>query len=422
MSRLIFVNLAIDQLWDQKQALKQVFPARLPVSEFLIRSNENLGIFLSQPEDTVLALRRVRGFEEFLTARQCTFGHLLDIAANPYDQDAWLSEVTRALTRTPTSTSSLSHRYASLVAVSRSVLEDSLIAKFVEKPTRAGLDTSRLAELNNKQVLLKFAHEGLVKVPPTRILNQTNLRRLSAEQISSRCLFKHEFGSGGGGNFLASQWPLLQRRLSDDDEAHWLMQDKIIDAQEGCVFGGDYGTKNESVSLCEVSYTPHGLSYKHGFSSSFSESVKEEVHATYGRLRERLRTDGYDGPIGIDFLVDRHTNEVFYVDLNLRLTKTHLLLSALQKFRVAPHRFQSYRHRWISTQTCTFVSWWNQLRRELHLNACGENEVGIVILPYSVAGLESPGNLKEVSFFYSASLAQEKDIENALRKITGEPQ
>ena len=95
MNKVIFINLSIDQIWDETKNLEAVFPIRLKTSEYIARINENLGIYLSQSGDQVLGFRRTRGFSEFIQQWPTTWGELIEIKVNPYDQAEWQAEVSR---------------------------------------------------------------------------------------------------------------------------------------------------------------------------------------------------------------------------------------------------------------------------------------------------------------------------------------
>jgi hypothetical protein len=271
--------------------------------------------------------------------------------------------------------------------------------------------------LNAKTYLLELAKEGLVLLPPTSVLSQSELVSGDIPDFQTPHFLKHNFGSGGGGNFLLkdskdSILTFLQRRLKPDSNPSWLLQKKIPMDFEGCVFGDT--SSSLPPYICEVRYDEHGLSYRHDFSSKFD--AKSEVLITYLRLQTELNRRGYEGPCGLDFLQSTEDQKCYFVDLNLRWTKTHLLVRALSKLGLSESEVVSLRFRWKSPHQLTFDNWWGQLKQHLQLNLRGENTKGQVVCPYLVSGLEGAGLQKEISVFVSKS----SDLEGQIGKFLQE--
>jgi len=408
MSRLIFLNLAIDQLWDPEKNLSSLFPARIPESEHLVRLNENLGLFLSESGDQVLIFQKTQGWPEFLQKWSSSWGQSIEISAHPFDQAAWLAQASQKLkNRGP---------FSELLSASLSNLEDSLLRNpsigFHQKPQ---LDSKMLSAMNRKIFLLELAKLDLLKVPSTDIYSQKDLVAPDFPTFSDPRFLKHDFGSGGAANFLLPKSPdssltLLQRRLSPSTQAQWLLQKKIPASFEGSVFG--WGFDATPAKTAQIFYNSQGLSYRHEF--EVSKEVQKKANETYQKVRQHLQPLGYSGPIGLDFLISQEDGEMYFVDLNLRLTKTHVLVLAAQKFGQPLEGLISIRHRWKQPESLRFQNWWENCRKTLNLNAKGENPDGQMMIPYSVAGIESPGMTKEVSFFISRSNAFEKDVTQIL--------
>lgn len=382
MSKVIFINLSIDQLWDQTKNLEAVFPIRLKTSEYVARINENLGIYLSQGGDQVLGFRKTRGFLEFIRQWPTTWGELIVIEANPYDRAEWEAEVSR---------------HSSLKNL-------------------PWLQIESLAHLNMKTFLIELAAEVDFQVPSTRILNQSQLLLGESLTFSKPHFLKYNFGSGGGGNFLLENSQdktlvYLQRRLSENN-SKWLLQEKIPSAFEGCVFG--WSDSSSDPEVCQIFYDMNGLSYQHDF--QVSREIFSQTAATFHRLRTELLRKGYQGPMGIDFLISAADQKPYLVDLNLRWTKTHLLLAAMEKLKMKKENTISLRYRWKAPQPLTFEGWWKNIQKTLKLNTMGETDQGLHFVPYLVDGIESPGILKEVSVFVSKSADFIAEAKNALKK------
>lgn len=378
MNKVIFINLSIDQIWDQTKNLEKVFPIRLKSSEFIVRINENLGIYLSLRGDQVLGFRKTKGFLEFIQQWPTTWGDLIVVESNPYDQIQRQAEVSQI--------SSLKN----------------LPWLQIEAP----------AHLNMKTFLLELAADKLVQIPPTQILSQSQLVLGEMLTFTKPYFLKHNFGSGGGGNFLLENLNdktlvYLQRRLSEKTQIQdtskystkWLLQEKIPSSFEGCVFGSSDSDAEPEVS--QIFYDTNGLSYQHDFYAP--PTVLLQASATFHILRKELLRRGYHGPMGIDFLISDQDQKMYIIDLNIRWTKTHLILAAMEKLKLSKGNTISLRYRWKVQEQITFEGWWQSLREALKLNTQGETAQAMRFVPYLVDGIESPGSLKEVSVFISKS-------------------
>lgn len=387
MKRVIFINLSIDQIWDQTKNLEAVFPIRLKSSEYVARINENLGIYLSQSGDHVLGFHNTKGFSEFIQQWPTTWGELIVIKANPYDQAEWEAEISRlpALKKLP------------------------------------WLQIESPAHFNMKTLLIELAADGRIRIPPTRILNQAQLVLGECLEFSKPHFLKYNFGSGGGGNFLLENSQdktlvYLQRRLSEKADlqhlTNWLLQEKIPSSFEGCVFG--WSDSDSEPEVCQILYDVNGLSYQHDF--QVPREIFSQASAAFHRLRIDLSLKGYHGPMGIDFLISAEDQKLYLVDLNMRWTKTHLLSAAMEKLKINRETTISLRYRWKIKEPITFEGWWKNMQEALKLNSMGETAQGMHFIPYLVDGIESPGPLKEVSIFISKSDDFIAEAQIALKK------
>lgn len=401
MSKSIFINLAIDQLWDQDQNLRQLFSARIPDSEYLVRLNEDLGLYLSEAGDHVFGFRAIKGFADFLSLRNPSWGQLVEISTNPYDTDRWLKEA-RVLGADPDQL---------WIFAAYSKLEQML------KNADASA-VNKWASWNRKTLLVELAKDGVLAIPPTVLIPQSELTSGHLPQIKRPMILKHEFGSGGGGNFSLlsnadSTLVFMQRRLAGSSQKRmWLLQERLTPRLEGCVFGE---TSSEPCDVAQVDYDQHGLSFRHSF--NIEAPLRQAVTTDFQRLRKHLQTKGYEGPVGLDFIVSEADQKIYYVDLNLRLTKTHLLRSAMDKLSLPLAETASLRYRWTSAESIRFQPWWDSLRRKLALSDRGESSGGDFVVPFLVAGIENPGRLKEVSLFLRGRQPFLKQVETALSEL-----
>lgn len=377
MSRaLVFVNLAVDQLWDQAQVLKNIFPAKIPSSIRLVRANEDLGVFLGNFGDICLGYSRIpTGLMDLWQHYGFSPPELVGLKCNPYDVPSWLAEFSKVCQR---HTSSFTH----LIAAGISPLEMGILQINAELGKSIGvklhlttncsqLGSNLYQKLNNKLYLFDWCKKNNTPFPPSRDIK---FAEISDNDDSPDFVLKAEFGSGGGGNLRGGFLRGLVKRHPELGESRWLLQ-KYLNRKSDYTCFGWINANGEVSEPCtyEVQYDQYSLSNFHrtheaGF-----------LQGTYSQLANHLKSKSYFGPFGFDSILT--DDDVLYpiTDLNVRLTKTHLLYAAAEKFKVhkKPHRF--IRLRIAQLPVVDLSQTLEKLFKLLKLDRFGQNASSLII-------------------------------------------
>lgn len=396
LTHWIYINLLIDQLWDQAGTLKQIFPIRLPEAELAARANEQLALYLSRPGDVVLCAPIDPEYIEWIQNQLTDLGQPLPVLSHPSSQAEFIHDV-----RSTLQNAAIETRPRSALFAGRSPLETALLREL--SATDSILDN---APYNRKTFLLTLAQDGVLNIPPTRVIST---RELIAWTPTAPQILKYEWGSGGGANFRVSSTQdislrYLRQRLSPESSANWLIQDQVAPTCEGVVFG--FTPSQRDAHVMRVEYDSNGLSYRHRPESD--HQLRERARHVFARACHALEKRGYAGPIGLDFLV---TNEdrLLTVDLNARWTKTHLIQAAAERWLGSQDAWISRRFRWRSESTLTFRELWANACETLSLDSDGCSKAGARLIPYSVSGLENPKQLKEICVFIARAPGDASD-------------
>lgn len=320
MTKLFFINLAIDQLWDSENQLATLFSARIPQSEEIIRSNEKLAQYLCGPTDKALLFN-----------------------ANPFDVKDWLNEAREKLNH--------DERYE-LWPASVSRLEIALLEIYPKMTLPSWLPKDfPAAELNRKSYIEKWGKVAGLSVPPIEVLS---VGQLLEQKLSASAEFpfflKAEWGAGGGANFLIqspddTSLRVLQRQLRDQKNGTWIKQKKIEALHNYSVFGW---ANSEKPRVMQVQYDQRGQSTEHQVANDqVSQDLMKPFQKIAFELNERHQ---YQGPFGLDIIVDQQKN-YFLIDVNIRFTKTHLIEAAAKRLQLDLEKVISKRVRNFSEKS-----------------------------------------------------------------------
>ncbi len=394
-TRLIFINLAIDQLWDTTGHLQRLYPSRLPESESLVRANEDLGLFLSKPGDVVLGVQFDEDHLKLLERWGAPFGTPLTVRANPCDFHHWVGEVERM---------EIARSDFEFWPCALSSLETSLLAKVRSWKLPPWLPAnSNSVAFNQKTGIFKWGEIAGLPVPQTSIVS---IAKLLADgppaEIAFPLILKADWGSGGCGNLSLTsrddnRWRHFQRQLRGQTTGRWLVQ-KIVKAETNLtVYGFADGI---APKILNVDYDRDGLALRHleyrGQSSALLTTAFTKVSA-------HLNAAGYTGPFGFDVVVEKGTGEVHLLDMNVRWTRTHLLDQAATRLGQNWRKVESRRLRFQGRSISNFSSWWQAMGERLGIDETGVNRDGELFLPYLIGGSDTEGHgLKEVSYFVSS--------------------
>ncbi len=432
MSRLIHMDLTIDRAWDPDGVLARVFPLRLPAAELAARSNETLGLFEAGEGDLVVTPPLGAGLSEHLAALGARPDRALEIASHPKDAEAFASEV---IAKVGARARRRGEAPQALLAAGRSPVGERL-----GRALGLSLEGLPRSEWNRKTFLLELAREGRLEIPATSTLTTPELLDWKPERA---VYLKFEWGSGGGANFPIAPDRLaalqyLKGRLATATAGVWLVQNEVDARSEGAVFGfvtaagGTPRTAGEkeaatapgtvkpgaeagTAAVARVKYDGNGLSYLH--EREPDPEVRERALAAFANAAAALAARGYDGPLGLDYLVTRD-GRLLCNDLNARWTKSHLIRSAARRLGLDPEAARSIRRRWKTPRPWSFPALWVEVRRALDVDARGRGREGARLVPYLASGFgDAAGPWKEICFFLEGDGSFEKRLEAKWNEI-----
>lgn len=399
MSRLIFINLLIDRFWDRDSVMDKVFRVSNPESLKLTLNSYNLAVhfFDSESNDAkdeyILTIRPnqywVSTFKEF---HSCHLKRINVIDIDPFVQGPWLEKYKNG---------SLTKKIDTYVFAAISDLEckiakaNSFTGSFEEK-------AESHKSLNAKSYLKKIGAELSLLFPKSQMLTGAQIQGLSMEEAEKH-LFKYQFSSGGGGQFsferikMLSEWAGKRGFRDDWNGSVWLVQEKLEVQKEWSVYSH---TSDANFQSALVKYDAQALSHVHVFDKNALSSAV--VFEYWQKIKSDLIKQGYSGYFGFDLI---ESGKAFYiVDLNVRMTKTHLLSMGLKKWHCYYGVAVFYRKRFVNSKKQEFQDFWLQFISHQGLGEKG-NAATYRILPFDVF-LFVPGKA-EITFLIDAASESE---------------
>lgn len=391
---MIFINLAIDQLWDSTGHLQRLYPVKIPDSESLVRSNEDLGLFLSGPGDTVLGAHFDPAHLKLLERWSSPFGTPVNVRSNPWDLHHWVDEVGQM----PIATTDLE-----LWPCSLSSLESSLLKKQSQWKLPDWLPAGlNVTAYNQKTEIFKWGEVSGLPVPPTAVVSIAKLLNDGPPaEIAYPLILKADWGSGGTGNLLLTgkddhRWRHFQRQLRGQTAGRWLAQTVVKSDGDLTVFGfgGDSTPK-----ILRVDYDADGVSIRHR-EMGLEDDVS--LRKAFAKVSAHLKEAGYNGPFSFDVVKEKGSGVFHLLDMNVRWTRTHLVHVAAQRLGWGWGQVESRRLRFRGRPIGSFASWWSEIGKSLGIDETGIDERGNLFLPFLMGATSSAGpGMKEVSFFVS---------------------
>ena len=338
MKKLFFINLAVDQLWDNQAQLTTLFSTRVPRSEDIMRTNEDLAIYLCDQNDIALIYSDA--------PHTLIHKNVIRISANPFNSLDWLKEVSTRLTSDET---------YELWPVSISPVELGLLKQFKNIKLPSWLPENFPANELNRKTLIEFWSQisGIVIPQTTKISIQEILADSFYNESDFPFYLKAEFGSGGGANFLVqnssdSSLKVIRRQLSQQTNGNWIKQ-KYTPAKENfSVFGwadSSYAKSQgqDNPMVMKIAYDDRGQSIAHElvvpnslakFDNVLLNDFSKNFYQPFQNISDHLNSKyNYFGPFGLD-LIQSQKDELLLVDVNIRWTKTHLIVAAAKKLKV----------------------------------------------------------------------------------------
>lgn len=381
MKRFIFTNLLIDQIWDQNSILDKVFQIPNPDSVRLSRLNENLGLYLADSENMkdslhVFSLKPdhfwINSFAPLKSFKDLQY---VVFNSQPRCIESWLSEFEMKL--------GLS-KWDEYVFAGISNLEINLLAK--TNGTNANLKFP-FVKFNKKDFLKLFCESENIAFPQSEIITGENISTMSEDE-QKNFIFKSLTSSGGSGLFDSNKlqtvqtWVERNNLIPEWKQSVWLKQEIIHRKEDFTAFGH---TDSSRATIVKVHYDQKLLSDVHLFNLSLDKKIESSIQDCYAKVRQSLMNEGYEGPFGFDSILA--TNGIFFpmTDLNVRMTKTHLLAAALKFWNPVFNKNMIARMRFLNPHSRIFESFWSFATRSLNLDAAGIG-THVQIIPVDVSG------------------------------------
>ncbi len=403
MSKAVFMNLSIDQLFDPAGNMRKIFSVRIPQSEHLTRVSEDLAIFLTGPGDYAIQYREIpSGLQKVFQDRGFQFGKVIPMIANPFDQKLWIDEVHQK-----TIGLNLSHWQVA----GMSQLEKEIVVK-----NNSIITVEQFAELNKKTWLPELADKNGWNFPISEIAKTGDLTSKLSQWFAKKLPFvlKPSWSSGGGGNLYLERTDdsiyrhLVSRLEQIQPGFEWIIQEKIDRTQDWSITAS---TENDVINVYTVFYDKSGLSYRHQKVSQ--PIVIEAYNKISSAIGLKLKDLGYNGVFGFDSFSGANGEHFPVTDLNVRWTKTHLIEAAIEKLKLHTD-VESYRFRFQQTNAIDFETGFRQLSNLI------SSDAERLFIPYQASGMHNdlPGQT-EISFFTNSNLLWQSEVLAKIQKIWG---
>jgi hypothetical protein len=400
MSRLIFINLQIDQFWSKESILAEVFKVSNPESRRLSLAVYNLTLHYmdtdSSEQDVYLMTLVPDEFwlQKFNTFHQYKNKKIITLAQDPYDSKQWLKAFLDEAKKM---------RFDSYVFSGISDFESFFcIGKMHNEEF--------YKKINSKVFLSEFCKKNCISFPESKAVYGKDL------QADSSVLYKFDISSGGNGHFYGDKltaallWVKRQGMEEAWNKSLWLKQEKINPVKEYSCFGR---VDADSFQIVEIKYDPKNLSYLHHFYHEMEEMKFKQVEDVFFKVQDFLKKSGYLGFFGFDVI---DSKQGFYpiIDLNVRITKTHLLAMGLTQWQ-PKYNFNSYfRYRFLNSLDVKFKDFWLKLCSELSMSDMGVG-TEFQVLPFDVFAW-SQGQA-EITFIISVSKREKlKDVIGVIKE------
>lgn len=390
MSKCVFINLLIDQIWARDSILSQVFSISNPESKRLSLVNQNLALYYRSNSDWknnyyILGVHPEKQWlDHFKVYHKIDESRILLIDSEPYYTDSWCREFELYKN---------SINFEEFIFSGISQLEEKILGIYGKNPS---IEEREFKKLNSKNFIFEASQDLKIKFPVSELISGKELTNFLMSDASENFKFKALLSSGGSGQFTNTKlkslllWSQRNNWLQKWEQAIWLKQQKLSPLREFSYFGH---TDSAEVQIVEVAYDINSLSLFHNFTPAIDETIKSNFVKTFKNVSQYLQNCGYQGPFGIDAM-QTEENLFYCVDLNVRVTKTHLLSEILKQWPVAFQYRLFYRHRFINQQK-NFLDYWQSICQSNNLNNFGEG-IDVQVFPVEVSAWAQ--GLSEVTF------------------------
>lgn len=405
MKRVVFINLLIDRFWAKGSFLEKLFSLSNPESLRLSLISYNLGLYfrdeITKDQDIYLGSLKLDDYwlSHFKKFHQIDPSQIVNIPVDPFKISEWLEEYKRL---------SILNSVSDFVFSSYSELEASLEVLHGKEKSKEKISRNRF--LNDKTTLVEWIKKQDIAFPKTDMVLGEDIL---FDHHEDSFVYKFHLSSGGGGKFSQAQLKSFQpwvhsRGLEKEwKKSLWLRQEKLVIKKEFSIFSH---TNRNDFEIALVEYDSSSLSYLHFFGLKLSAAEEKAFQEVFVKIKTFLRENSYEGYFGFDAL--KSQEELFpLVDLNVRMTKTHLLWMGMKTWNPSYAIKAFYRKRFKNLkEKGSFKSFWEEFCNHLSLTSFGEAS-GQQIFPFEISGF-SEGK-SEVTFLLS------QDTEEKVRLLVG---
>lgn len=390
--KIAFMNLGLDQNYDNLKLLQTLFPARVPASERLILSQLDMSLYAVSHHGLAIGFQEPEGdFLSWLEGMKVRVPRMLSLKTNPYFTTQWVEELKSELLRLDYNILGATAELAGL-----SSPENELIGTYKLRAAKyQGHSIEFFSRVNSKSFLASLCRSWGCLFPKTILTNTRSLKREIEQWTGGFPLFiKYNHSSGGGGSFEISDnknvsfIKYIDRHKIDLGDGIWLLQEKILAKRQfSCLCEANVIPSLQAVM--EVEYNSHGYSSRHKLASP--KEIIDFLPELIG-IADRIVgvLEGYQGPFGFDAILSDRGDLYPIIDLNVRMNKGHLILKAAEKFRIDPADIYSVRIRETGFRFSSFAELWGLICRRLNLNEQGLSQGGQFVIPYITSGIVDP--------------------------------
>jgi hypothetical protein len=380
MSRLLFTNLLIDQIWDKDSILSRAFPEQDKAFVKITRLGENLGVYGFDSEsqgltNCILGIQPDFFWLQHFTPLQALQGlNYIVLNSAPTSEDEWLSEFKKIKPAI---------KYDSALFSGISSLELRLSEMIDLKLENKNFD---FKVYNEKSFLYHFCKRENILFPQSELISGKEISATSEDEALN-FIFKSPLSSGGSGLFNYSQIKILLAWIERNEmnqaweDSHWLKQRRYKRIKDLSTFGNTLSHHSKTV---QVSYDNKNLSSEHLFHVGLEASMQNTLSSVFELLRSFLLEKGYGGPFGFDSFLSEDGSFFPLIDLNVRLTKTHLLAEALKLWEPQFAYCSIVRIRFRNKAHQSFQEFWSKFSEICNLNDQGIG-LTIQVLPIEVS-------------------------------------
>lgn len=396
MKKLIYLNLFIDNEWDEEKILDSVFIIQIPSSRKILNSYFALGVFLADNDDVVMVEDKIDdGFLKYLSLFFSLPKFILSNEINKQDVE----------------------RLRGLFAgVSKK--EEELI--YSNDLSGANGGASLYKKLNSKFFLYEISLEKRIFFPVTEKIELAKI--LDEHKKGDEYFLKFPFGSGGRGVFYIDDSRLdmikvFSERLGGGGP-FYLLKQKSIDVRSFLYTVSDNSIAGFLPVTFEIFFDKNNNSYRHKRYEGDDSLMRDA--AKY--IAKKLELESYHGPFGFDGMIDTKGELYPAIDLNVRYDKSRVILEAVKKFGIEDFYYESIRRRFHRDSFLSFEKFWKEMKDRLGLDEKGFSAEGMFFIPFLFSNFFSAIKSKqmmEVTFFVG-NIKKDQDrvsIDKWLEKI-----